>query len=196
MAQSGGATDTDTAPLLPPKILRQEVKPNAPPSAAGPAPSMDPAPGEGQSTESTAPPKKRNLANYGASNEDAARKEDDSRKSGTRGMLQNPKMRLYLATGIGSLPFLLSFMLYVSSFSFYGQLIIGILCGLLAEGVYFLFSLHRKHVRKSLVRDSLSFSPTAIRHISWTLSTRESCNYSECELDGSLRTNIYRVLRA
>ena len=144
----------DKEALLPKEVLHAEVPPH------GALPASKPT-GIGASPSSNAPPgKKPNAANFRADNQSARRKEDDSAKStgsmNLSKMLKDPRIRLYMATAIGSLPFLLSFALYVSSFSFYGQFIIGFLCGLCVEGVYLLFSLHRTYARKHLVCHLLS----------------------------------------
>lgn len=151
----------DREALLPKEVLHAEVPPHGALPASKPT-GMDASP------SSNAPAgKKPNVVNFRADNQSARRKEDDSAKStGTMNlskMLKNPRIRLYMATAVGSLPFLLSFGLYVSSFSFYGQFIIGFLCGLCVEGVYLLNSLHRTYARKHLVCDLLS-------HFSWRCS--------------------------
>lgn len=94
--------------------------------------------------------------NYGVTNEMARRKEDDGatgqgRSMGVVGLLRNPRNRLYLATLVAATPFLVSFAFYVSQFSFYGQFIIGVLCGLCVQGVYMLYTLHRNYQRKRKV---------------------------------------------
>lgn len=84
------------------------------------------------------------------------RKGDDSRPTKVIGvikMLKNVRIRLYVATTIAALPFLVSFALYVSLFSFFGQFVIGFLCGLCVEFAYLLLNLHRNHVRRRLVCD-------------------------------------------
>jgi hypothetical protein len=97
---------------------------------------------------------KGNMANYGVTNQTASRREDDTNRNssqmlGVTGLLRNPRNRLYLATLVASAPFLISFSFYVSQFSFKGQFLIGSLCGLCIQGVYFLYCLHRTHQRKS-----------------------------------------------
>lgn len=143
----------DREALLPKEVLHAEVPPH------GALPASKPT-GIDASPSSNAPTgKKPNVANFRADNQTARRKEDDSAKTtdtmNLSKMLKNPRIRLYMATAVGSIPFLLSFVLYVSSFSFYGQFIIGFLCGLCVEGVYLLFSLHRTYARKHLVCDLL-----------------------------------------
>lgn len=97
------------------------------------------------------------MLNYGVTNESARRQEDDTtgqgQMMGVTGLLRNPRNRLYLATLVAAMPFLISFAFYVSQFSFTGQFVIGILCGLCIQGVYMLYSLHRKYQRKHRVRD-------------------------------------------
>jgi hypothetical protein len=66
-------------------------------------------------------------------------------------MLRNVRIRLYMATTIAALPFMVSFALYVSLFSFFGQFVIGFLCGLCVEFAYLLLNLHRTHMRRHLV---------------------------------------------
>jgi hypothetical protein len=68
---------------------------------------------------------------------------------GVTGLLRNPRNRLYLATLVAATPFMISFSFYVSQFSFLGQFVIGLLCGLCIQGVYLLYTMHRKHQRKS-----------------------------------------------
>ena len=149
MAQSPSAAQekADKEALLSPSVLaEEEQKPRAP---AGP-----PRPGYRSAPPPPSEPKP-NVANYGVSNQAARRKEDDSATSGQAlgitGLLRNPRNRLYLATLIAITPFLVSFSLYVSQFSFLGQFIIGILCGLCVQGMYYLYCLHRKQQRKHLV---------------------------------------------
>jgi len=162
----------DREALLPKEVLHAEVPPH------GALPASKPT-GIGASPSSNAPAgKKPNVANFRADNQSARRKEDDSAKStGTMNlskMLKNPRIRLYMATAIGSLPFLLSFFLYVSSFSFYGQFIIGFLCGLCVEGVYLLFSLHRTYARKHLAVRIAQLSTLSSDNLKIVLPTEES----------------------
>jgi hypothetical protein len=72
-----------------------------------------------------------------------------SQMLGITGLLRNPRNRLYLATVVAATPFAVSFSFYVSQFSFFGQFVIGSLCGLAMQGVFLLYSLHRTHQRKS-----------------------------------------------
>jgi hypothetical protein len=150
MAQAQGAAQeaADREALLPASVRAEEdEKPRAPRGpAAGPSYRSAPPP----------PAEKGNFANYGVSNEAARRREDDTANPsgqtlGVVGLLRNPRNRLYLATAVAATPFLLSFTFYTSQFSFFGQFIIGILCGLCVQGVYLLYALHRKHQRKSKV---------------------------------------------
>lgn len=84
----------------------------------------------------------------------ARRKGDSSKPTKVNGvikLLKNVRIRLYMATTIAALPFMVSFALYVSLFSFYGQFVIGFLCGLCVEFAYLLLNLHRTHMRRHLV---------------------------------------------
>ncbi|XP_024367897.1 synaptotagmin-5 isoform X2 [Physcomitrium patens] len=125
---------------------------------------------ESKSTTSTsAPPaeqyrKNPNTENERLADESARREDDDSKTSnsgsmGVVGMLKNPRNRMYLATLVAATPFMISFTFYVSQFSFFGQFVIGICCGLCLQGVYMLYSLHRKHQRK---RKTLQVAQMAI----------------------------------
>ncbi|KAG0617318.1 hypothetical protein M758_5G181100 [Ceratodon purpureus] len=128
----------------------------APPARPAAADTSAPAPSTVRRRRAAPAPveKRANMLNYGATNETARRKEDDAETGqgqmmGVTGLLRNPRNRLYLATLVAATPFLITFSFYVSQFSFLGQFVIGALCGLCIQGVYMLYSLHRKHQRKS-----------------------------------------------
>lgn len=148
--QSAAQEAADREALLPASVLADEDrKPRAPPGPAKPSYRSAPPP----------PAEKGNMVNYGVTNQAARRKEDDAvnpsgQALGVTGLLRNPRNRLYLATLVAAMPFLISFIFYVSQFSVFSQFIIGILCGLCVQGMYLLYCLHRTYQRKRKVRSS------------------------------------------
>jgi len=143
---------------------------------AGALPGQDAA-----ATEALLP--KPNMANYGATNQAARRREDDADMNASQGLgvmalLRNPRNRLYLATAVAATPFLISFSFYVMQFSFLGQFLIGILCGLCMQGVYLLYCLHRTHQRKSRVCPLVSFRGLSTLKCQCNLDGKESMDSS------------------
>jgi hypothetical protein len=75
-------------------------------------------------------------------------------------MLQNPRLRLYIATALGGIPFLISGLLFVSSLSMVLQFIVGAIFGLLLMFSYQLIVLYRTHFRKVKVSPSQVLLPS------------------------------------
>ncbi|KAG0569737.1 hypothetical protein M758_6G108800 [Ceratodon purpureus] len=93
------------------------------------------------------------MGNHGETKGSARRSDDDGEKNssqmlGVIELLKNPRNRLYLVSLVTITLFLIPFNFYVSQFSICGQFVIGILCGLFIQGVYFLYCLHRTHQRR------------------------------------------------
>lgn len=167
-ASTAGAESSATSPETAPAPAGTAPKASSatPPAEASSVAAPAVAPAKASSTavprsaaRRAAPPsaeQRANVLNYRATNQSARRKEDDTSAGqgaflGVTGLLRNPRNRLYLATLVAATPFVMSFSFYVSQFSFSGQFIIGVLCGLCIQAVYMLYTMHRKHQRKSKV---------------------------------------------
>jgi hypothetical protein len=130
-----------------PGVLDSPRKPDAPPGPPVPPPAAAPEKKQQMTSPATTATANHQMANKKVGN-DSSSNSKTSEMLGPIEMLQNPRLRLYIATALGGIPFLISGLLFVSSLSMVLQFIVGAIFGLLLMFSYQLIVLYRTHLRK------------------------------------------------
>jgi hypothetical protein len=139
-----------------PGVLDSPRKPDAPPGPPVPPPASAPEKKQQMTSPATA---NHQMANKKVGN-DSSSNSQTSEMLGPMEMLQNPRLRLYIASALGAIPFLISGLLFVSSLSMVLQFIVGAIFGLLLMFSYQLIVLYRTHLRKVKVSPSQILLPS------------------------------------
>lgn len=142
-----------------PGVLDSPRKPDAPPGPPVPPPATAPEKKQQMTSPATTATANHQMANEKEGN-DSSSNSKTSEMLGPIEMLQNPRLRLYIATALGGIPFLVSGLLFVSSLSMVLQFIVGAIFGLLLMFSYQLIVLYRTHVRKVKVSPSQVLLPS------------------------------------
>jgi hypothetical protein len=142
-----------------PGVLDSPRKPDAPPGPPVPPPAAAPEKKQQMTSPATTATANHQMANKKVGN-DSSSNSKTSEMLGPIEMLQNPRLRLYIATALGGIPFLISGLLFVSSLSMVLQFIVGAIFGLLLMFSYQLIVLYRTHFRKVKVSPSQVLLPS------------------------------------
>lgn len=142
-----------------PGVLDSPRKSDAPPRPPVPPPAAAPEKKQQMTSPATTATANHQMANKKAAN-DSSSNSKTSEMLGPIEMLQNPRLRLYIATALGAIPFLISGLLFVSSLSMVLQFIVGAIFGLLLMFSYQLIVLYRTHLRKVKVSPSQLLLPS------------------------------------
>lgn len=142
-----------------PGVLDSPRKPGAPPGPPVSPPAAAPEKKQQMTSPATTATANHQMANKKVGN-DSSSNSKTSEMLGPIEMLQNPRLRLYIATALGVIPFIISGLFFVSSLSMVLQFIVGAIFGLLLMFSYQLIVLYRTHLRKVKVSPSQVLLPS------------------------------------
>ncbi|CAM6044581.1 unnamed protein product [Sphagnum compactum] len=183
-----------------PGVLDSPRKPDAPPGPPVPPPAAAPEKKQQMRSPATTATANHQMANKEVGN-DSSSNSKTSEMLGPIEMLQNPRLRLYIATALGGIPFLISGLLFVSSLSMVLQFIVGAIFGLLLMFSYQLIVLYRTHLRKVKAVQVAQMSRLDVNSLKELLPTEESfprwiefCEFEKMEWLNKLLRKMWPVL--